>query len=128
MYTRDVPAEMREHLLETHVTLAPSLPARISLTFPTRSFFAWQTVHCHVYRPALMRDLDGGLFCNDFLINAIYAHASRFSDRNTAGNSPASPATSQLQTPADFFLARAKDYLRAELVSPSVVSFAECRR
>jgi hypothetical protein len=34
----------------------------------------------------------------NFLINAIYAHASRFSDRNTAGNSPASPATSQLQT------------------------------
>ena len=100
----------------------------MKLTFPTRSFFAWQTVHCHVYRPALMRDLDGGLFCNDFLINAIYAHASRFSDRNTAGNSPASPATSQLQTPADFFLARAKDYLRAELVSPSVVSFAEYRR
>lgn len=63
-----------------------------------------------------MRDLDGGPYCNDFLINAIYAHASRFSDRNTAGASPASPAAQPLQTPADFFLARAKDYLRAELV------------
>ncbi|GAA5868639.1 hypothetical protein JCM3774_003608 [Rhodotorula dairenensis] len=105
LYTRDVPAEMRDHLLET--------------------FFAWQTVHCHVYRPALMRDLDGGPFCNDFLINAIYAHASRFSDRNTAGNSPASPAASQSQTPADFFLARAKDYLRAELDKPASIPTAQ---
>ncbi|GAA5988160.1 hypothetical protein JCM10908_002088 [Rhodotorula pacifica] len=105
LYTRDVPPDMREHLLET--------------------FFAWQTVHCHVYRPALMRDLDGGPFCNDFLINAIYAHASRFSDRNTAGNSPASPDSQQLQTPADFFLARAKDYLRTELDKPASVPTAQ---
>lgn len=80
------------------------------------SFFLWQTVHCFCYKPALMRDLDGGPFVNDFLLNVIYAHASRFSDRSTVQSS-----SSDVGTAGGIFLARAKELLKVELVRLSLL-------
>ncbi|GAA6031812.1 hypothetical protein JCM8097_002003 [Rhodosporidiobolus ruineniae] len=98
--TRDVPADLRNHLLHL--------------------FFVWQTVHCHVYKPALMRDIEGGPFVNDFLLNVIFAHAARFSDRSAVKSS-----SSDINTAGGVFLARAKEFLQAELDKPSSIPTAQ---
>ncbi|GAA5852285.1 hypothetical protein JCM8547_006725 [Rhodosporidiobolus lusitaniae] len=101
LQSRDVPPELRDHLLNV--------------------FFAWQTVHCHVYKPALLRDLEtGGPFCSDFLLNVIFAHASRFSDRATVKS-----VTSDINTAGGVFLARAKKFLAAELDKPASIPTAQ---
>lgn len=46
------------------------------------------------YRPAIMRDLvTGGPSCSDFLLNAIFACVSKFSDRLEVRDSPTEPET-----------------------------------
>ncbi|GAA6019812.1 hypothetical protein JCM10207_003706 [Rhodosporidiobolus poonsookiae] len=96
----NVPLELRNHLLDI--------------------FFLWQTVHSFVYKPALLRDLDGGPYCNDFLLNVIYAHASRFSDRSAVRTS-----SSDTTTAGGLFLARAKELLMANLDKPSSIPTAQ---
>ncbi|ORY90080.1 fungal-specific transcription factor domain-domain-containing protein [Leucosporidium creatinivorum] len=97
---RNVPSDLRNHLLDI--------------------FWLWQSVHCFVYKPALLRDLDGGPFCNDFLINVIFAHAARFSNRNDVRTS-----SSDMQTAGGVFLARAKELLGSESDKPSSVPTAQ---
>ncbi len=46
------------------------------------------------YRPALMRDLiHGGPYCSKLLVNAIFACASKYSDRASLRDDPADPLT-----------------------------------
>ncbi|KAH8586181.1 nitrogen assimilation transcription factor nirA [Bisporella sp. PMI_857] len=47
------------------------------------------------YRPAFMRDLvSGGPYCSKFLLNAIFACASKYSDRVEVRDDPSDPRTS----------------------------------
>lgn len=65
-------------ILRPHVRspplLLPHVPLSASPSVRTSS----------ICRPALLRDLDGGPYCNDFLINVIFAHAARFSNRSAS--------------------------------------------
>ncbi|KUJ06692.1 uncharacterized protein LY89DRAFT_403835 [Mollisia scopiformis] len=46
------------------------------------------------YRPALMRDIvHGGQYCSKFLLNAIFACASKYSDRIELRDDPSNPLT-----------------------------------
>ncbi|KAJ5784249.1 nitrogen assimilation transcription factor NirA [Penicillium pulvis] len=46
------------------------------------------------YRPAFMRDLvQGGSYCSDFLVNAVFACSSKFSERLEVRSDPARPET-----------------------------------
>lgn len=46
------------------------------------------------YRPAFMRDLvQGGPYCSDFLVNAVFACSSKFSERLEVRSDPARPDT-----------------------------------
>ncbi|KAJ6086312.1 nitrogen assimilation transcription factor NirA [Penicillium sp. IBT 16267x] len=46
------------------------------------------------YRPAFMRDLvQGGPYCSDFLVNAVFACSSKFSERLEVRSDPARPET-----------------------------------
>ena len=70
-----VPTELALHLLNIH----------------------WNRQHhtfLLTYRPALMRDLvSGGRYCTDFLLNAIFASASKFSTRSELRDNPSDPQT-----------------------------------
>lgn len=46
------------------------------------------------YRPAFMRDLvNGGPYCSEFLVNAVFACSSKFSERLEVRSDPARPET-----------------------------------
>ncbi|KAJ5526407.1 nitrogen assimilation transcription factor NirA [Penicillium frequentans] len=46
------------------------------------------------YRPAFMRDLvQGGSYCSDFLVNAVFACSSKFSERLEVRSDPSRPET-----------------------------------
>ncbi|KAL5325601.1 hypothetical protein ACEPPN_006729 [Leptodophora sp. 'Broadleaf-Isolate-01'] len=85
------PAELALHLLELH----------------------WNRQHhtfLLTYRPAIMRDLvTGGPNCSPFLLNAIFACVSKFSDRLEVRDNPTEPET----TGARFF-ARCEALLLSE--------------
>ena len=70
---RGVRAELALHLLDLH----------------------WNRQHhtyLLTYRPVFMRELvDGGPYCTDFLLNAIFACASKFSERIELRDDPADP-------------------------------------
>ncbi|CAK7198886.1 hypothetical protein SEUCBS139899_001554 [Sporothrix eucalyptigena] len=78
---RGVPADLALHLLDLH----------------------WNRQHhtyLLTYRPAFMRELvDGGDYCTDFLLYAVFACASKFSERIELRTDPADPET----TGQDFF-------------------------
>lgn len=71
----DEPAELALHLLDLH----------------------WNRQHhtfLLTYRPAIMRDLvAGGPYCSPFLLNAIFACVSKFSDRLEVRDIPSDPET-----------------------------------
>jgi hypothetical protein len=73
------------------------------------------------YRPAIMRDLvDGGPCCSEFLLSAIFACVSKFSDRTEVRDSPTEPETAGRR----FFL-RCENMLGAALgvsTIPTVVA------
>jgi Fungal specific transcription factor domain len=70
-----IPGELAMHLLDLH----------------------WNRQHhtYHLtYRPALMRDLaDGGPYCSEFLLNAVFGCCSKFSERLEVRENPALPET-----------------------------------
>ncbi|CAK7228165.1 hypothetical protein SBRCBS47491_006811 [Sporothrix bragantina] len=78
---RGVPGDLALHLLDLH----------------------WNRQHhtyLLTYRPAFMRELvDGGNYCTDFLLYAVFACASKFSERIELRTDPADPET----TGQDFF-------------------------
>lgn len=70
-----IPGELAMHLLDLH----------------------WNRQHhtYHLtYRPALMRDLaNGGPYCSEFLLNAVFGCCSKFSERLEVRENPALPET-----------------------------------
>lgn len=90
---RGVPAELALHLLDLH----------------------WNRQHhtyLLTYRPAFMRELvDGGNYCTDFLLYAVFACASKFSERIELRTDPADPET----TGQDFFR-RCEDIIARDAV------------
>ena len=71
-----VPTELAMHLLDLH----------------------WNRQHhtfLLTYRPAFMRDLvSGGPYCSKFLVNAVFASASKYSSRSELRHDPSDPRTS----------------------------------
>ncbi|KAF2176134.1 hypothetical protein K469DRAFT_679128 [Zopfia rhizophila CBS 207.26] len=68
------------------------------------------------YRPAIMRDLmTGGPYCSDFLLNAIFACVSKFSDRIEVRDNPAEPETAGRR-----FFIRCEEMLARELSASSI--------
>ena len=94
-----VPTDLALHLLDVHWS-------KQHHTFPL------------MYRPAIMRDLaTKGPHCSDFLLHAIFARSSKFSNRLEVREDPSNPSTAGRR----FF--RRCDELLAEqslLVSPSI--------
>ncbi|KAL1903520.1 hypothetical protein Sste5346_000148 [Sporothrix stenoceras] len=90
---RGVPAELALHLLDLH----------------------WNRQHhtyLLTYRPAFMRELvDGGEYCTDFLLYAVFACASKFSERIELRTDPGDPET----TGKDFFR-RCEDIIARDAV------------
>lgn len=93
------PAELALHLLELH----------------------WNRQHhtfLLTYRPAIMRDLvTGGPNCSPFLLNAIFACVSKFSDRLEVRDNPSDPET----TGARFFARCEELLLRESLLTTSTI-------
>ncbi|GAD98099.1 nitrogen assimilation transcription factor nirA [Paecilomyces variotii No. 5] len=88
---RGVPAELAMHLLDLH----------------------WSRQH-HTfllsYRPAFMRELvDGGPYCTDLLLYAVFACSSKFSERLEVRSDPANP-----ETAGHYFFTRCDDLLLRE--------------
>lgn len=70
------------------------------------------------YRPAIMRDLiTGGPYCSDFLLNAIFACVSKFSERLEVRDSPTEPETAGRR----FFLRCEEMLARDSLLSTSSI-------
>ncbi|KAL5352774.1 hypothetical protein ACLOAV_002722 [Pseudogymnoascus australis] len=95
----DEPAELALHLLDLH----------------------WNRQHhtfLLTYRPAIMRDLvTGGPYCSPFLLNAIFACVSKFSDRLEVRDIPSDPETIGRR-----FFNRCEDLLASEsLLSTSSI-------
>lgn len=76
------------------------------------------------YRPAFMRDLvHGGPYCSKFLLNAIFACASKYSDRIELRDDPSNPLTAgaRFHRRCDELLAQEPPWGRSSI--PTVVGF-----
>ena len=103
----------KEHELQDHADF-DGVPAATALHLLDLHWNRQHHTFLLTYRPAFTRDLiNGGPYCSTFLLNAIFACASKYSDRPSLRDDPADPRTS-----GECFFRRCKELL--DIDRPSI--------
>ncbi|KAI5920243.1 fungal-specific transcription factor domain-containing protein [Camillea tinctor] len=111
----------REHHLRTLSTIR-GVPAEVALHLLDLHWNRQHHTFLLTYRPAFSRELvDGGPYCTDFLLNAVFACASKFSERISLRSDPSDPesAGQQFFSHCDTLLHR--DSLLTQSSIPTVI-------
>ncbi|KAI1490521.1 fungal-specific transcription factor domain-containing protein [Biscogniauxia mediterranea] len=111
----------REHHLRTLSTIR-GVPADLALHLLDLHWNRQHHTFLLTYRPTFMRELvDGGPYCSDFLLNAVFACASKYSERIDTRSDPTDPesAGQQFFSHCDMLLQR--DSLLTRSSIPTVI-------
>ncbi|KAI1088107.1 fungal-specific transcription factor domain-containing protein [Rostrohypoxylon terebratum] len=107
----------REHRLR-HMTTIRGVPAELALHLLDLHWSRQHHTFLLTYRPAFMRELvDGGPYCSDLLLYAVFACSSKFSERLEVCNDPRDPDTAGQH----FFIRCDELLLREGLISVSKI-------
>lgn len=83
----------KEHDLRTRETIG-GIPSELAMHLLDLHWNRQHHTYHLTYRPVFMRELaEGGSYCSDFLLNAVFACSSKFSERVEVRSDPARPET-----------------------------------
>lgn len=107
----------REHRLRLMATIR-GIPAELALHLLDLHWSRQHHTFLLTYRPAFMRELiDGGPYCSDLLLYAVFACSSKFSERLEVRDDPSDPETAGQH----FFVQCDELLLRKGLLSQSQI-------